>query len=296
MSSNTVALENGAEDETSLGDAVEESTSVDPRALLVDWANGNDEWIRLLISEVISTGRPVDTSTFEKAYQLFHQEKALDKRELPAVPKLNFEARQDESAPPLTLTRLSGVRGVNALTPGAVIELHEGLTILYGGNGTGKTGYPPIFKALANSRTADTILGNIDTDTAEAQSATLEFKLGDDTQTLTWTGDRGLSPFTRMSIFDSPAVRTHVYEDLDYVYTPASLALFNDVTTAIQAVTVRINAAIADLGSSGSGLLTRFQRGSTVSRSSRRLACPPTWLTSYPRPNPAMPTRRNLIR
>jgi len=241
-----------------------ESAPIDPRALLADWANSNDEWVRLLVSEVITTGRPVGGPTIEMAYQLFRHEKALDKRELPSVPNLNVEALRDESAAPLTLTRLSDVHGVNALTSGGVIEPHEGLTILYGENGTGKTGYSRIFKALANSRTADTVLGNIDAETIEAQSATLEFKLGDDTQTLTWTGDRGVSPFTRMSIFDSPAVRTHVDEDLDYVYTPASLALFNDVTTVIQAVTSRIDAAIADLGASGSGLLNRFQRGSSV--------------------------------
>ena len=263
MSTDVAVSEAGSEDQAGLV-GVEESTFVDPRSLLADWANANDEWVRLLVSEVITTGRPVGTSMIEKAYRLFRQEKALDNRELPAIPKLNVEAHQDESAPPLILTQLSNVRGVNALTAGAVIEPHEGLTIIYGENGTGKTGYSRIFKALANSRTADTILGNIDSDITEAQSATLKFKLGNDTQTLTWMGDRGVSPFTRMSIFDSPAVRIHVDDDLDYVYTPASLALFNDITTAIQAVAAQIDATIADLGSNGSDLLTRFQRGSTI--------------------------------
>lgn len=237
---------------------------VDPRAQLGEWANANDEWVRLLVAEVIATGRPVGPATIENAYQLFRQEKALDKRELPSVPPLNIEARQDESAPPLSLTRLSEVHGVNALVPGAVIEPHEGLTILYGENGTGKTGYSRIFKALANSRTADTILGNIDADSSDKQTAELVFRLGGEDKALTWTGELGVSPFTRMSIFDSPAVRTHVDEDLDYVYTPASLVLFNDVTTAIQAVSAEIDSAISGLGSSGSALLSRFQRGSTV--------------------------------
>lgn len=253
----------------SAGEAVEASglkTSelVDPRAQLAEWANNNDEWTRLLVSEVIATGRPVDTSTIARAYELFRQEKALDARTLPAVAKLDVEARQDEAAPPLTLTRLSEVRGVNALVPGAVIEPHEGLTILYGENGTGKTGYSRIFKTLANSRTADTILGNIEADSVEEQAATLDFKLGNVERTVAWTGERGVSPFTRMSIFDSPAVTTHVDDDLHYVYTPASLALFNHITAAIQAVTGHIDAAISALDTGGSGLLSRFQRGSTI--------------------------------
>ena len=242
----------------------EQSSLVNPRGLLAEWANTKDEWVRLLIAEVLASGSSVGTSTIEKAYKLFREEKTLDRRALPQVPMLDVEARQDESAPPLFISRLSEVRGVNALAPGAVIEPHEGLTILYGENGTGKTGYSRVFKALANSRTADIILGNVKADTTEAQAAKLEYKLGDDEQKLDWQGDPGVSPFTRMSIFDSSAVSTHVDDDLDYVYTPASLALFNHVSAAIQAVTEQIDATIGALDDGGSSLLSRFQRGSSI--------------------------------
>lgn len=242
----------------------EQSSLVDPRGLLAEWTNTKDEWVRLLVAEVLASGCAVGTSTIEKAYKLFREEKTLDRRALPQVPMLDVEARQDESAPPLFISRLSEVRGVNALAPGAVIEPHEGLTILYGENGTGKTGYSRVFKALANSRTADIILGNVKADTTEAQAAKLEYKLGDDEQKLDWQGDPGVSPFTRMSIFDSSAVSTHVDDDLDYVYTPASLALFNHVSAAIQAVTEQIDATIGALDDGGSSLLSRFQRGSSI--------------------------------
>lgn len=237
----------------------------DPRVLLAEWANGGDEWVRFLVGEVIATGRPVATSVVQAAYKLFREEKSLDAREMPAVPFLTLEARQDESAPPLSITRLSDVHGVNALVAGGEIEPHkDGLTILYGENGTGKTGYSRIFKALANSRTADVILGNVDAEAFEAQSATVEYILGDEQKTLKWSGERGVSPFTRMSIFDSPAVRTHVDDDLEYVYTPASLALFNDTVVAIQGVAALIDDAASSLEARPSGLLTRFKRGSSI--------------------------------
>lgn len=245
-------------------DSTKEPEAVDPRVLLADWANSNDEWVRLLVAEVLASGRAVGDSIVETAYILFRQEYGLDKRDLPSVAMLDVEARQDESAPPLSLTRLSEVRGINALVPGAIIEPNEGLTILYGENGTGKTGYSRVFKALANSRTADKILGDVEADPAEEQTAKLEFKLGDNEHTLPWTGEHGVSPFTRMSIFDSPAVSTHVDDDLDYVYTPAALALFNHVTAAIQAVAGKIDIAVCALGTVGVGLLSRFQRGSSV--------------------------------
>ena len=88
--------------------------------------------MRLLVSEVISTGRPVGESLLDQAYALFREEKALDERQHARVEELSTEARQDEQAPPFAVERLSEVRGVNALVSGAVIEPHEGLTILYG--------------------------------------------------------------------------------------------------------------------------------------------------------------------
>jgi energy-coupling factor transporter ATP-binding protein EcfA2 len=246
-------------------EAASQSTPADPRALLAQWANSSDEWVRLVVTEVISTGRPVGEAVADQAYQLFRQEKALDARTLPAVDQLNIEARQDETAPPLSLVRLSEVRGVNALVQGAVIEPHEGLTILYGENATGKTGYSRIFKALADSRTADEILSNIDAEANESQSAKIEYALAGESQApLEWAGERGVSPFTRMSIFDSPCVTTHVDEDLDYVYVPAALALFNHVISAIQGVSTRIDGTIGDLGSGSPTLLSRFPRESSV--------------------------------
>ncbi|MBN9180001.1 MAG: hypothetical protein J0J00_05530, partial [Microbacterium sp.] len=164
----------------------------------------------------------------------------------------------------LMVTSLSDVAGVNALISGGVIEPHEGLTILFGENGTGKTGYSRIFKALAASRTADVILGDIEATSPQSPSATIGYLLGTEARTYAWTGQRGVAPFTRISIFDSPSVSFHVDDDLEYVYVPAALALFNHVISGIKAVQARIDTAISELRSGTTGLLTRFPRAASV--------------------------------
>jgi ABC-type histidine transport system ATPase subunit len=239
-------------------------TAVDPRITLAEWANENDEWVRAIIAEVVSSGRAITENSIANAYTIFRQEKALENRTLPTVDLLSTEAGEDEKVAPLTIVRLSDVHGVNALISGEVIEPHQGLTILYGENGTGKTGYSRIFKALANSRTADEILGDIQSDEDESPTAIVEYVLGSDAHRLEWKGASGVSPFTRMSIFDSPAVTFHVDEDLEYVYTPAALALFNHVNGGIQGVQKKIDAAISELESGASTLLARFPKDSSV--------------------------------
>jgi energy-coupling factor transporter ATP-binding protein EcfA2 len=237
---------------------------VDPRSVLSGWANKGDEWVRHIVRHVLSTGRPLSPEYIGAAYRLFRQEKLLDTREFPPESELATTAAPQEVDEPLALTRISEVKGVNALAPGAVIEPHAGLTILFGENGTGKTGYARILKALANSRTADVILGDISLDMAKPQSAKVEYRLGETPEEVHWQGEIGTPPFNRISIFDTPAVTFHVDEDLDYVYTPASLALFNHVNAGIRAVQGHVEQAAGDLQSRTAGLLARFSRDSSI--------------------------------
>lgn len=237
---------------------------VDPRDLLSEWANTSDEWVRYIVRHVLNGGGPLGSEEQSGAYVLFRQEKAFDIRELPTEETLVTLEREDEAIEPLTLTSLSDVVGVNALVDGGVIEPHAGLTILFGENGTGKTGYSRIFKALAASRTADVILGDIEAASPQPQSALVGYTLGTESKTYTWTGQQGVAPFTRMSIFDSPSVSFHVDDDLEYVYVPAALALFNHVIAGIKSVQAHIDQAVESLRSGSTGLLSRFPRTAAV--------------------------------
>jgi hypothetical protein len=242
----------------------ENLVAVDPRALLAAWANDKDEWVRFVVAEVILAGGLLSEAQVQIAYELFRQEKAFDERTLGIVELLVVDANVEEQAPPLVVSKLSDVRGVNALVPGSIIEPHAGLTIIFGENGTGKTGYARIFKALAKSRTDGDILGDVGAETPETPSATISYALGDEKDEFTWGGEHGVAPFTRISIFDSPSVSYHVDTDLEYVYVPAALSLFNYARTAIREVQNRIEDRIATLKAGSAVLLDRFPRDSSV--------------------------------
>ena len=244
-------------------DASAPQKRLDPRGMLREWANSSDEWVRHIVSHVLTGGGPLGSDEKAASYELFRQEKAFDPRLLPTEELLATLEPEEEAIEPLTLTSLSAITGVNALVEGGAIEPHEGLTILFGENGTGKTGYSRVFKRLAASRTAD-VISNIEATSPQAQSALVSYTLGGVPKTYSWTGQQGVAPFTRMSIFDSPSVSFHVDDDLEYVYVPAALALFNHVIAGIKSVQSQIDQAVQDLKSGSSGVLSRFPRGASV--------------------------------
>jgi hypothetical protein len=110
-------------------------------------------------------------------------------------------------------------------------------------------------------RTAEPVLGNVRDGGKAAKSARLRFKGGADSEeTLVWAGETGVSPFTRMNVFDTRAVTIHVDDDLNYSYTPSDLSLFRYVAAAINRVKDRLDGDRMSMIRTGNPFITKFER------------------------------------
>ena len=235
------------------------------RQLLVDWANGQDGWGRRLVLEVLATGKAASPTAIDEIYDHFLAEKGLAEDAAPVVPQLEYQEPLGDVSGQFLFRKLENIRGVNALSEGQHIAFNSNLTILFGENATGKTGYARVLKKLADVRTAEQILPNVhEPQTAGDQEATVVYSIGDDEKFLEWKGEAGIPPMTHVSVFDSPAVRFHVDEDLAYVYTPRDLALFRAVSEGIDAIKAKAEDDIAKHRPASNPYLTHFKRGSTV--------------------------------
>ncbi len=77
----------------------------------------------------------------------------------------------------LRLERVFDIRGVNALGAKATLDLTDAdLAIIYGANGSGKSGYARLMKHLCGARVAGTIHGNAFEHELEEASATVEVR------------------------------------------------------------------------------------------------------------------------
>ena len=237
----------------------------DPRNSLAQWANKSDEWVRRLVRQVLGSSGQVSDSEQELIYQLLLEEKGIDDRILPTEPLLASPAQPLAKPEPFHLARISNVRGVNALVEGEHINFGLGLTLLYGENGMGKTGYARILKRMAGSRSAEDILADVNLeDDPPPPSADIDYRLGETERTHQWNGEQAQRPFTLMSIFDNPSAHLHVDDDLRYTYRPASLAFFDRVNLEVQNIGARIEKECQSLNFDKSPLLRRFDSGSSI--------------------------------
>lgn len=237
-----------------------------PRRLLVDWANGQDAWVRQLTAETILARQAPSEALLDTVYATFLAEKGLG-GEAPDVPELEIAAADAAEEETLELVSLAGIEGVNALATDQELSFDPALTVLFGQNGSGKTGYARILKRISAVRTAEDILPNahaVHLDAPPHPAARIAYRLAGTDASVQWKNEAGLAPFTRISVFDASAVSLHVDSDLGYVYTPAELALFAHVATGIQGIQQRIAGEVRSLAPGSNPLLSKFARGSRI--------------------------------
>ena len=238
-----------------------------PRRLLVDWANEQDAWVRQITAETILSRQAPSNALLDAAYTTFLAEKGLGNNKAPEIPQLELIAADAAEEETLELVSLANIEGVNALAVDQELGFDPELTVLFGQNGSGKTGYARILKRISAVRTAEDILPNAHTaylDSPPSPRATIQYRLSGMDSSVVWKDEAGLAPFTRISVFDASAVLLHVDSDLGYVYTPAELALFGHVATGLRGIQQRIATEVKALAPGSNPLLSRFTRGTKV--------------------------------
>ena len=230
-------------------------------ALLVDWANEQDHWVRALTGAVLESRRALTANVTDELYEVLLNEKnLLDGQPITVAPlERDLEAGAPEQS--LRLTRLSEVANVNALAADQEIAFNPRMTVLYGENGAGKTGYVRVLKQLASVRTAEPILPNISqSGSGDPPHGSLFYELDDEPKRFVWSGEEGVPPFTRIDVFDARGVEIHVDGPLTYTYTPSEVAVFRHTHEAIQAVKERLDVAKSATQPSGNPYLNKFGR------------------------------------
>lgn len=109
---------------------------------------------------------------FRKAVCLYYDNNHIDENDIKElveycicdkndfkVGKLNLINHEEKKR--FLIKNISSIQGVNALSPSSSIDFDEGITVVYGLNGSGKSGYIRILKAASGAKYREEIKNNI---------------------------------------------------------------------------------------------------------------------------------------
>ena len=128
-------------------------------------------------------------------------------------------------------------RGVNALAENQTLRFSPRLTVVYGDNAAGKTGYIRILKSACRARGQEEILGNVVSGAAPpARDVAIRYTLGADPEAREWVGQEDDEFISRVSVFDTRSAAVYLTEKTNVAFRPFGLDLFDKLVQACDAV------------------------------------------------------------
>jgi energy-coupling factor transporter ATP-binding protein EcfA2 len=208
---------------------------------LWEWTESNEEWSKLLIEKIVSTESNLLPADRNEVFNYFLQSINLHTG-LPTLTTTKPNYVPTDKV--IELETLSDITGVNKLAKNQTLKFSKNITVIYGENGTGKTGYGRILKSLGfsydpNNTVHPNIYGAV-----EAKTAIINFKSNGITQTFNWTGDNKNSELQNISVFNNNCVQISL-SDRQLIVSPIGFHLFNIVSSELYELTQLLNAKIA---------------------------------------------------
>jgi hypothetical protein len=193
---------------------------------LWEWTATQEEWSKLLISKIVSTENELSSADRQSVFDYFLE----PLRKTKTLPPLTIvKPTYTPTGKQIELETLSEVTGVNRLAKNQTITFSKNLTVVFGENGTGKTGYGRILKSLGFSYDNNNkILSNIYAAT-QPKTARIKFKANGIDNTFDWDGTNTNSDLENVSVFNSNCVQISL-SDRHLIVSPVGFHLFNLVT------------------------------------------------------------------
>lgn len=220
------------------------STSINKKEIvdfLWEWTESKGTWAELLVNKIVITENELSQTETQTIFNYFLQSIGLlSGLPIITIAKPNYTPTNQE----IELVSLSDVLGVNRLAKNQTINFSPNLTVVFGENGTGKTGYGRILKTLGFSYDSyNNVLPNI-SKTPVPQSAIINFKANSIAKTFNWNGANTIQELENISVFNNNCVSISL-NDRQLIVTPIGFHLFNLITTELNKLESLVNNEIA---------------------------------------------------
>ena len=220
---------------------------------ILSWSISRPEWQRDALRRIIEKGQPdaADILELERISRSSIKHASIKPTPLKAIP---LSSAHLPSAPgaadSVSLVSLSALKGINRLPQGSDLPLGtgDGLTIIFGMNGAGKSSYARVIKKACRARgSAAEILPNAFTPatTSVPAAATITFKVGSNQVASLWKSGVPTDPrLANVFVFDASSADHYVSYDSEAAFTPYGLDVLPTLSTVCDNLASRLNTEI----------------------------------------------------
>ena len=210
--------------------------------LIVAWSKDRPAWQREVMRRV-AVGDMLSDEDYDRLVE--------DILAVEQLPELAFGLEQlPQPTPADSSVRLISIEKpehVNALESKDPLTFQpRGLTIIYGDNASGKSGYARLLKRITRAHHQEEVLSDVFRDTALAKpTAILTVRVGDKEESLNWP-EAARPELQRMLFYDAACGNAYIATESDFPYRPSALFVMDGLIEACVAVRSRIDAKLVE--------------------------------------------------
>jgi len=210
---------------------------------IVSWSISRPVWQRNLLAR-IARGDLIDQEWVDQlARRIVADEVTLEE----PVLRLEDIPTSSSAGKRIELVSVGNLAGVNALLPDQVLSFGaEGLTVIYGDNGSGKSGYARLMKDAVQARHHEAILPNAyDAKPPVAQSADIAYRIDGVEYAAKWPA-LNQPELTQVGFYDEACGDDYLVSETELAYRPSVLTIFDRLIAVTDQVRAAVDLLVAE--------------------------------------------------
>jgi energy-coupling factor transporter ATP-binding protein EcfA2 len=239
---------------------------------ILAWSKGRPAWQQDALRRIIVNGTigSSDLNELEALCKAVHFPSDCQKSMVHAQP---LEAAHLPPAPgaeaSVSLVSIGALHHVNRLpsTQSLPFGPSPGLTVIYGDNGSGKSGYARVLKKACRARGAPPVIRDdiFATSPPAKASATIIFRVGGVDVSVTWMdGSPSDSRLANVFVFDASSATHYLQDDSSAAFTPFGLDVLPSLSKACDTIGQRLKEEIGQAKSAIAGTIANWKCSPTT--------------------------------
>jgi len=219
----------------------------DVHSNIVTWLHDQKYWLQVAAKKLMDLGDVSDEDIGELSSLLKTEEG--QRTDI----KIDFTTffDSDNSYGQLRISSIGEIKGIENLSPRVPLNFGDrNLAVIYGNNGSGKSGYTRILKKVCGKNNATELKPNVFEAEPDVRQCLIGFNYDDTEYTETWVANSdAIDTLVNVDIFDSHSGKFYLDSESDAAYIPETVALFEDLVDVCKRIKVLLESEKSTLQS-----------------------------------------------
>lgn len=213
--------------------------SEDIKGSIITWIQTQSLWVQKACENILKKSE----ITEEVLNELLSLLKTTDGNATGNLIDFSFFRSATEDSVNISLKSIGDIHGIDELAPRTPLEFGMALTVVYGNNGSGKSGYTRILKKITGKPDAVDLISNVfKPEPAKKSCMVTFFSNGLEKAPVEWqANDKPVSELQSIDIFDATSGGIYLEKETDASYIPIEISLFDSLVQAFTRLKAKLD-------------------------------------------------------